>query len=195
MRWPDSCAARHDRVVAGAYAEICAPLRQCGRSNIPCGQGIRGRHPRGKLSGGRRVLPSLERSSRTPAGRPAKLRAEEKHMITPEHARTLFAYDAWANRRMLDACAALSGEQFTKDLGSSFRSVRDTLAHIMGAQWLWLERFRGRSLPSLPSAEQFADLASLRARWTQMERELVSYVEGLSAADLDRSFDYRDTKG
>ncbi len=116
-------------------------------------------------------------------------------MITPEHARTLFAYGAWANRRMLDACAALSGEQFTKDLGSSFRSVQGTLAHIMGAEWLWLERFRGRSLPSLPSTDQFADLASLRARWTQVERELLSYVDGLSAADLDRSFDYRDTKG
>jgi uncharacterized damage-inducible protein DinB len=116
-------------------------------------------------------------------------------MITPEHARTLFAYDAWANRRLLDACAALSSEQFTRDLGSSFRSVRDTLAHIMGAEWLWLERFRGRSLASLPSGEQFADLASLRARWTQVERELLSYVEGLSAADLERSFEYRDIKG
>jgi uncharacterized damage-inducible protein DinB len=116
-------------------------------------------------------------------------------MITPEHARTLFAYDAWANGRMLDACAALAPEQFARDLGSSFRSVRDTLAHIMGAEWLWLERFRGRSLASLPSADQFPDLASLRARWTQVERDLLSYVEGLSAADLERSFDYHDMKG
>ena len=116
-------------------------------------------------------------------------------MITPENARTLFTYDAWANRRMLDACGALSHEQFTRDLGSSFRSVRDTLAHILGAQWLWLERFRGRSPAALPSAEQYADLASLGARWTQFESELLSYVSGLSAADLERSFDYRDLKG
>jgi len=116
-------------------------------------------------------------------------------MITPEHTRTLFAYDAWANRRVLDACAPLRPEQFTRHLGSSFPSVRDTLAHIMGAEWLWLERFRGRSLPSLPNAEQFADLASLRERWTQVEGELLAYVDGLTAADLERSFDYRDTKG
>jgi uncharacterized damage-inducible protein DinB len=116
-------------------------------------------------------------------------------MITPEQARTLFAYDAWANRRLLDACAALSTEQFTRDLGSSFRSVRDTLAHILGAQWLWLERFHGRSHASIPSADQYPDLASLRARWTQFESELLSYVNGLSAADLERSFDYKDTKG
>jgi len=116
-------------------------------------------------------------------------------MLTPEQARTLFAYDAWANRRLLDACGALSNEQFTRDLGSSFRSVRDTLAHILGAQWLWFERFHGRSHASIPSADQYPDLASLRARWTQFESELLSYVNGLSAADLDRGFDYKDTKG
>ena len=115
-------------------------------------------------------------------------------MMTPEQARTLYAYDAWANQRVLDACAALAPEQFTKDLGSSFRSVRDTLAHIMGAEWLWLERFRGRAA-GLPSGDQFPDLASLRARWAEVERDLLAYVGGLSAADLERSFDYRDTKG
>ncbi len=115
-------------------------------------------------------------------------------MITPEHARTLFTYDAWANRRLLDACSALTPEQFTRDLGSSFRSVRDTMAHIMGAEWLWLERFQGRTA-SLPGADQFPELASLRARWEQVERDLLAYIGGLTAADLDRSFDYRDMKG
>jgi uncharacterized damage-inducible protein DinB len=115
-------------------------------------------------------------------------------MMTPEDARTLYAYDAWANRRLLDACAALAPEQFTKDLGSSFRSVRDTMAHIMGAEWLWLERFQGRTA-RLPSGDQFPDLASLRTRWTEVERDLLAYVGGLSAADLERSFDYWDMKG
>lgn len=116
-------------------------------------------------------------------------------MITPEDTRTLFAYDSWANRRMLDACATLSPEQFTRDLGSSFRSVRDTMAHIHGAQWIWFERFHGRSHTSLPGVDAFLDVASLRSRWTQFESELLSYVNGLSAADLERSFDYRDMKG
>ena len=57
-------------------------------------------------------------------------------MMSPEIARQLFAYDAWANRRSLGACAALTPEQFTRDLGSSFHSVRDTLAHIVGAQFV-----------------------------------------------------------
>lgn len=114
--------------------------------------------------------------------------------MTPEDARTLFAYDSWANRRLLEAAAALTPEQFTKDLGSSFRSVRDTLAHIMGAEFLWLERFQGRTAALLDPG-QFPDIAALRARWAQVENDLTAYVGKLTAADLERSFDYRDMKG
>lgn len=116
-------------------------------------------------------------------------------IITPEYTQNLFAYDGWANGRMMEACGSLSTEQFTRDLGSSFRSVRDTLAHVMGAQWLWLERLHGRTPASLPATDQFSDLASLRTRWVQVQGELVQHVNGLSAADLERRFDYRDTKG
>ena len=65
-----------------------------------------------------------------------------------EDLRLLYDFNAWANRRTIEACASLTSEQFTRDLASSFRSVRDTLAHIYGAEWLWLERWHGR----IPSA-------------------------------------------
>jgi uncharacterized damage-inducible protein DinB len=47
----------------------------------------------------------------------------------------------------------------------------------------------------LSGGDQYADLAALRARWAQFESELLSYINGLSAADLERSFDYHDLKG
>jgi uncharacterized damage-inducible protein DinB len=65
--------------------------------------------------------------------------------MTPEEIRTLFDYNTWANHRTLEAAAALPNEQFTKPMSSSFSSVRDTLAHICGAEWLWQERFQGSS--------------------------------------------------
>ena len=49
--------------------------------------------------------------------------------MTPDEMRTLYDYDAWANRRQLEAASKLTAEQFVKPLGSSFGSVRDTLAH------------------------------------------------------------------
>lgn len=52
----------------------------------------------------------------------------------------LFSYTDWANGAILDATATLQHEQLTRDLHSSFPSVRDTLAHIAESDWIWLRR-------------------------------------------------------
>ena len=114
--------------------------------------------------------------------------------MSPDEIRTLFDYNAWANRRSLDAAEKLTGEQFTRQMGSSFSSVRDTLAHIYGAEWIWLERFQGRSPSSLPNVTEFADVAALRERWLEHEAKLLSFVGGLSQADLDRELEYKTLK-
>jgi uncharacterized damage-inducible protein DinB len=111
--------------------------------------------------------------------------------MTPEDIRRLYDYNAWANHRTLEAAAALSSEQFLKPMGSSFSSVRDTLAHIYGGEWIWLERFQRRSPSSLPSAGEFADLASLKTKWDELETRLLSYVRGLTQSDLERVFEYK----
>lgn len=108
----------------------------------------------------------------------------------------LFDYNAWANHRLLDACDALSQDQFTKDLRSSFPSVRDTLAHIAGGEWLYLERFlRDRSPGKLPSHDEYPDLATLRTKWAQIEGDLSGGVAALSDADLARIIHYHNTRG
>jgi uncharacterized damage-inducible protein DinB len=114
--------------------------------------------------------------------------------MTPEEMKTLYDYNAWANRREMEAASALTNEQFTKQLGSSFSSVRDTLAHILGAEWVWLERFQGRSPGSLPDGSHYADVASLRAAWTELEGRLLKFVGGLKQEDLNRVMEYKTLK-
>jgi hypothetical protein len=58
--------------------------------------------------------------------------------MTKDDIHLLYEYDRWANNRVLQAVSVLTAEQFTRDLGSSFRSVRDTLLHIIGGAWIWL---------------------------------------------------------
>ena len=43
--------------------------------------------------------------------------------------RTMLDYHYWARDRLLEVVEPLTPEQFTRDLGSSFKSIRDTLAH------------------------------------------------------------------
>ena len=114
--------------------------------------------------------------------------------MSPDDIRQLYEFNAWANRRSLTAVAALTPEQFTRSLGSSFPSVRDTLAHIFGAEWIWLERFQGRSPSALPDATQYPDAAALGERWGELEPRLLDFARHVTQADLDRVFEYKTLK-
>ena len=102
-----------------------------------------------------------------------------------DEVRALFDFNAWANARTVESCAALTTEQFLQENGSSFPSVRDTLAHIYGAEWVWLERWQGRHPAGLLKASDFADLAALRASWEPFGRKLLDFVHGRTQAQLD----------
>lgn len=109
--------------------------------------------------------------------------------------KVLYDYDFWANHRALDACAALNDEQFTRNLGNSFSSVRDTLCHICGAEWIWLERWHGRSPGALPNAADCSNLEAVRRRWAEVERDLLDYVASLTSDDLQRVVNFKTLAG
>ena len=111
--------------------------------------------------------------------------------MKPAEMRDLFAFNAWANHRVLTAAEALTAAQFTQPLGSSFSSVRDTLAHICGVEWVWLERMEGRSPSSIPEAKEYPDVATLRSRWAGIEKHWLEYVSRLDQAELDEEVDYK----
>lgn len=109
--------------------------------------------------------------------------------------RRMFDYNSWANHRVLDACSSLSEEQFTRDLKSSFASVRDTLVHIWSAEWIWLERWHGRAPNTFPSAADFPNLDSVRNRWAKIDRDLLDFVSSLTIDDLQRVVAYKRISG
>ena len=78
--------------------------------------------------------------------------------MTKDDIQLLYEYDRWANNRVLQAVSTLSVEEFTRDLGGSFRSVRDTLVHNIGCEWGWLTIWKEPS----PSSAFVTDL------WTRL---------------------------
>jgi len=112
-----------------------------------------------------------------------------------EDFRTLYDFNSWANRRTLESCSSLTPEQFARDLGSSFGSVRDTLVHICGAEWLWLERWHGRSPKEIPTPAGFPDFESVRRRWAEVERDLLDYVASLTQEDVQRVMKFKTMNG
>lgn len=103
----------------------------------------------------------------------------------------LVRYGRWANLQVLRVVGTLSEVEFTKDLRSSFGSVCETLAHLLWAEQLWLERWRGgprvpkpdrtrpQSLPDLERAFKSlydAQMASIASQSELAAERVVSYV-------------------
>jgi uncharacterized damage-inducible protein DinB len=116
-------------------------------------------------------------------------------MIDPQTMQQLYDYNSWANHRVLESCAPVSTEKLLKQAGGSFGSLRGTLAHIMAVEWLYLERWNGRAPASLPKQEDYSDVAAIRAHWKEVDANLNNYVRGLTAGDLARVVEFRNTKG
>lgn len=120
-------------------------------------------------------------------------REREAGMV--EEIRELYEYNRWANHRVLEAASGLTAEEFARDLRSSFPSVRDTLVHILGAEWIWLSRWQGTSPSGLPDSWDLSTLEAIRAHWSEVEREQMAFIAGLDEESLGRIAAYRNMKG
>jgi len=109
--------------------------------------------------------------------------------------KNLFDYTEWANRHVLDAAEALSEEDLKRDFKISHDSIFGTLAHMAGAEWVWLERWYGRSHPYLWAAHDFPDIKVMRSRWQEVEASRQAYLEQLSEEQLDKDLSYKNIKG
>jgi uncharacterized damage-inducible protein DinB len=96
---------------------------------------------------------------------------------------------------MLDAAAALTAEQFTRDLSSSHHSVRDTLVHILSGEWIWLRRWQGTSPKAMFNPADFPSVELLRAQWVEVERDQTDFILSVTDESLETVIAYINTKG
>jgi len=108
---------------------------------------------------------------------------------------TMLDYHYWARDRLLDALEPLTSEQFNRDTGSSFKSIRETMVHIYAAEWAWYSRWQGNSPTALLPSDQFPDPASLRRAWSELEAKMREFLEGLGEDGIARALDYKLLSG
>jgi uncharacterized damage-inducible protein DinB len=103
--------------------------------------------------------------------------------------RHLFDYTQWANDLAMDAADNLSDEQLQRDFGISHHSIFGTLTHMAGAEWIWLERWQGRSplkaeAWAMWTPEACGDLATLNDRWSEVTDGRTQFISQLDEEKL-----------
>jgi len=104
--------------------------------------------------------------------------------------RTLLDYHYWARDRMFDALDPLTVEQVNRDMGNSFKTIRDTVTHLYAAEWAWYSRWQGTSPTKLLTTDTYPDLAALRRAWAENETNVRAFVGNLGDAGVDRVFQF-----
>jgi uncharacterized damage-inducible protein DinB len=120
-------------------------------------------------------------------------------MIPLETLRELYEFNYWARDRQLEACAALKSEEFLRPMGNSFPSVRDTLEHLLVVEWIWLERWQGRS-PTPEArrafeAQKYESIDAIREAWKSIEKGVRDFLQTCSDERLSHPLSHTNFQG
>ena len=108
---------------------------------------------------------------------------------------TLYKYNQWSNEKILNAAANVSQEQFLADASYPHGGLRGTLTHTLFAEWIWRNRWQGKSPTFRIQPEEFPTFEALRTRWMDEEKSLMEFVHSLTDEKLNQVIQYKNTKG
>lgn len=107
----------------------------------------------------------------------------------------LYQYNQWTTRTILDAASKVTNEQFLAPADFPHGGLRSTLVHALFAEWIWRNRWGGTSPTQRLKPEDFPSFDSLRARWSEEENLLMTFVNNLTDENLNRVISYKTTQG
>ena len=97
-----------------------------------------------------------------------------------------YAYNEWANQRILEAAEKVSPEQLAQPNELGWGSLIGGLVHVLNAEFGWFNFLFDRGGGERLKAEDVPDLAALRARWQQQDEITRRCLDTLEDADLTR---------
>lgn len=109
--------------------------------------------------------------------------------------RSLFEHNYWALDRILVATAGLRPEQFRTDAGMPHGSLWATLFHAVGAEWLWIERCRGRSPGSFLPEPESRGLEAIAQLWKSQRRTALALIDSVEQEALSHIVNYTTLGG
>lgn len=97
---------------------------------------------------------------------------------------SLFAFNRWANAKMLDACRKLTAEQYVAEPVPGWPSVRATVYHIALVTELWLRGLANDPDDSLPTETEFPTVEDAQRLLDRAYRRFDDLLPTLTAERL-----------
>lgn len=102
-------------------------------------------------------------------------------------AQQLMAFNQWADRQFFDALRPLAVESYHRDLHTSHGGIHGTLAHLVGVEKAWLDRWRQQPATAAAEVAQLTSLDGLRAYWESVCAEMSAFLHSLDEPTLHQT--------
>ena len=110
--------------------------------------------------------------------------------MTVKDMETLFDYGYWANRKLFQMVSQLTPEQFTQPVADNHGSIRNTMVHMLSAEWGWLDRCGGPARGAPLSPADFPTAATVIDTWKKVEASMREFLSTLRDDDLARNVEF-----
>jgi uncharacterized damage-inducible protein DinB len=115
--------------------------------------------------------------------------------MTTKDLETLYDYGYWANRKLFAVISQLTPEEFTRQVAGSYGSVRNTLVHMLSAEWGWLDRCGGLKRGPKLDAMNYPTKEAVIDTWANVEKHLREFLSKLTNDDLGQNAEYANERG
>jgi uncharacterized damage-inducible protein DinB len=109
--------------------------------------------------------------------------------MTVKDLENLYDYGYWANKKLFQVISQLTPEQFTQPVAGSYGSIRNTMVHVLSAEWGWLDRCGGPERGPRLNPDDFPTVESLIEAWNKVELYVRGFLSKLKDEDLARHVD------
>ena len=119
-------------------------------------------------------------------------------MISKPHVEMLARYNRWQNTALYQSAQTLSDQQRREDRGAFFGSLHTTLAHVLWADRVWMNRFAGTPETTLEDNQgkgpAYQDWERLQADRHDFDETIQRWASELDEAWLETNLTWWNTK-
>ena len=109
-------------------------------------------------------------------------------MITPSYVQLMARYNAWQNASLYKAADELTPAERQKDRGAFFRSIEETLNHILWADQIWMSRLAETGAPAakiIPDSVSQHDWETLKSERIAFDKVIATWADTVPQDQLD----------
>ncbi len=110
--------------------------------------------------------------------------------MTVQDLERLFDYGYWANRKLFSVMSQLTAEQFTQPVAFGHGSIRNTMVHVLSAEWGWLGRCGGPERGAALNPVDYPTVTTLIETWNRVEGYVREFLSRLRDEDLGRNVEF-----